>query len=336
MTQQRKEAEKAAERQQQTSIAAMEIKSRRELAQFEADMRLQTAKLSQAWELEKMQRESELDFQNDQKKLQFNRDAVTQKQMMAKEKYAAYSEHIDSDKTLAPNEKEQFKRLAYDKMIADIDIADQIYFPEKYAEAKGGGLGDLLGAQGTTQTAPAAAPSDAESKPAVELTAAMVQVNKPNMSLDDVIAEAKSVAKPTLIQNIAARLSEQAKGQVSEEEIMTAAKQQAEIELKVQEGFIKSKRMGNLPTAWESETAPALSQYYEKGISGVSQLWKNRGRIPAAWNKFIAEQRAESRNYPHPAAVEQARADKAREAVKPLYKRRISQTTEGDTTILMR
>ena len=317
MTQQRKAGEAAAERQQQTSIAAMEIKSRRELAQFESDMRLQAAKLSQAWELEKMQRESELDFQNDQKKLQLNRDAVTQKQMMAKEKYAAYSEHIDSDKTLAPKEKEQFKRLAYDKMVADIDVADQIYFPEKYAEAKGGGLGDLLGAQETTQTAPAAAPSATESKPAAELTAAMVQVNKPNMSLDDVIAEAKSVAKPNLIQNIAARLSEQAKGQVAEEEIMAAAKQQAEIELKVQEGFIKSKQMGYKPTSY--------------------QAWESVVQKPTqAWTKFVQGQKAESKNWPHPAAVEQARADKAREAVKPLYKRRISQTTEGDTTILMR
>lgn len=329
---QHKAAEAAAERSQQMSIAAMEVQSRRELAQFEADVRLQAAKLSQAWELEKMQRESELDFQQKQKELTLTRDAYYQKQAIAKEEYQAYVDYIDNDNTKDPEEKAQFKQMAYDKKVAKIDLADQVYFPGKYRDAagKGGGIqrdaqGNIIGFGGGPDTS-VSQPSVPAGTPASvsELQAAMVQVNRPDLSLDQVIDAAKSVAKPAVVQNIAARLSESAKGQLTEEQIMAQANKMADTELAVQEGFVKSKKMGQVaaPTVadvWRKITTqptrvmeeagfvtPQSRQYFQGAVQGLKKF--------AKWATTKVPKAEAS---PHQLAVmEQEAADRARSKTK--------------------
>jgi len=255
----KQQAETEAKNRQQMDLAAMEIQSRRELAQFEAQMRTQAAKLSQAWELEKMQRESELDFQDSQKKLQLARDAVTIKEARAKEQYMAYVDNIDQDKTLGDKEKGQFKRMAYDQMVAGINLADQVYFPEKYAAGHTNQGGISIDEQGnvtfggTTQpTTPAVPTQPKPAAPVSELRTAAIQAAKdmPGATIPEIEVRAEQLAKETIAGRYMTQFQEEGR-QMSLADMEAEANRLAAIEVGVQLGFEKSKKLGYKPTGYQ-------------------------------------------------------------------------------------
>jgi hypothetical protein len=250
-------------------LAAMEIKSRRELVQFEADMRLQAAKLGQAWELEKMQRESELDFQFEQQKLTLARSAVVQKQSMAKDQYLSYVDHIEGDSSLTTEEKGTFKRMAYDKMMGGLDVADRVYFPEAYAE--GGTLSNFMGA-GTDklygpQTQQEATPgSDAD-------WIKQARLGLPQNATAEMLADKAEELKA--VDKYEAEISQASKFTMSPAEVKAKAIERYTDD-KVKAGYEKSKTLGYKPT---------LYQKWEESV--------NLSRPTKAMNPAIAQRAAD-------------------------------------------
>ncbi len=314
--------EKEAERSQRMDIAAMEVQSRRELAQFEADMRTQAAKLSQAWELEKMQRQSELEFQLDQKRQVLKHDTMIQKETEAKEKYLQYSSQIDEDKSLGADEKANFKRMAYDKMVADIDLSEQVYFPEKYAEAKGAG-----GLFGSGDTGGTAAPVS-QSAPVDVMRSAATQAMKelPNAPIEQVEARAAELAKSSMQNEIAAQMQEQGfKG--TPEQLESESAKLADIEFQVQQGRIQSGKSGYKPTAyqsWEAFVQGALPKV--SPVASVTKVVTTAAKIPGYIGLHY---------YPHEPEqgtpeYEQYQADKARaNTLGKLFARKGNKTRGG-------
>ncbi len=299
LAQQRKAGEQAAERQQQTNLAAMEIQSRRELAQFEAQMRIQAIKLSQAWEVEKMQRESELDFQFEQKKLTLSRDAFLQKQTIAKEQFLAYSDAINNDKTLSPEERTTSIRMARDKIQFGVDLSEEVYFKELRNNASP--FADMTTQPGGAGTTPAAIGTAAPVTAEGEVVSAMRQVNaqSPGASLETVEAQAAPIARKALIDRFTSEISAASGGQMSEDAVVAQATKRADTELQVQQGYIKSKRLGYTPTPYQEwETLI-------KSIPGVQKAKTMRHTLTPSYMTAVLRQQA---------------ADKARAAVK-LYKK---------------
>lgn len=284
---QQKTIEKEADRRQQMDIAAMEIKSRRELVQFEADMRLQAAKLGQAWELEKMQRESELDFQFEQQKLTLDRSAMVQKQAFAKEQYLAYVDMIDSDHTRSPAEKAKFRQMATDKLIGGLQVAEEVYFPKASTNTA---FGDFLNPpQGTTPagSGPTASQTTYPSPGSDADWVKQARLGLPNATVEQLADKADELKA---LDKYEAEISQSSGFTMTEAQVKAKARERY-IDDKVKENYAKDK----------AAQRPTMSVSQSEGeVGGYRQL-----QLPKDWatTKVMTPE------------VSQARANQAREDV---------------------
>jgi hypothetical protein len=310
-------------------LAKMEIEARRELAQFEAEMRVQATKLSQAWELEKMQRASELDFQVEEQKLQAKHEAVLKKEIKEKEKYAAYVERIEADENLSDKEKAQFKRMGYDRMVAGIKASDRLYFPERFQDEA---PFDLTGGAG----------AEVEAAPA-ETDRMLSAVNRargamPGASPEEIADRAEQIVLDELKEENIPLISQRAGGQLSQEAVEAQAEVEAQrqlIDLKVQQGLSRSAAGGYKPTAyqtWEKfvkerlgpTARRAATRYYGRALPiGNPEYFKQMNTPPktgvqAQMNADKARVKSRSRYRDYAELVEAGRGV----LEKPLLKRR--------------
>lgn len=294
-----KKAERQTERQQQMDMAVMEIKARRELAQFEADMRIQSNKLAQAWELEKMQRQSELDFQFEQQKITLARNAITMKESMAKDKYLSYVDHIDADHTLSPYEKTAYKRRAYDSMVANIDNAERVYWPEKFADG-GSALSSFTG--GGAAMGGAGAPVGADARADARYYLQQARLQNPNASPQELAAAAKNIHRDELANQFMDQLASKAPAGFNIGKLQERAYTMADQEIAVRQGYEESKALGYKPTLYQ-QTESAVQGFTKKFTEGISASVKSTGTnlqpfglAPAAVQQKADMARRESRD----------------------------------------
>ena len=299
-----KTMEREVERRDQMFLAAEEMRTRRELASFEAQMRTQAAKLSQAWELEKMQRESELDFQQKQKELSIKRDSVLQADKMAKDKYLSYVQFIDDDKTLASDEKATIKRMAYDKMVANIDVAERVYFPESYQTKDS--ISDLLGD----------VPAAAGGSPAIDDKQAAIDaahLQNPQATPTELADAAEQIYKQRRVNNMVTQLIEQSGNTISiskaqeEAERLVTEQDMATTESAAQAGL----KQGGMIQDYK----PTPYQAWEKFVQGGGAAKVITATLPpVAAARQAAKLYAKVKNDVSIPEVAQLKADAARHA----------------------